>query len=391
MLGAHAGNFHSRGKRQLSVIHRLLQFRHKIIEPDIPLYGFLAHAVALAHAFKRELSSLGAVATRSLMLDGLILHFQGQGLFAGQNRFALTEVVIRHSENGLIVRHIADDTGHIAIPGKLAGHLAAVARDDLIAAALTGTYQRGLVDAAVADTLHQRFHFRIVTDTKRMILERVQVGKVKIDDFLFLGAGSVTGRRRHFRGRGRCLFFGGRMGLASLGRIGLLRGCLFRLGRTATAGLFRLFLFLGPRLGRRSFFSFCRAAPFGLGLLRLRHGLFPFLLAVLGDGNGRGLRFLGDVRRSVLFRRRTHSGKVDHLCGRSGGTAHIRDLGLLHFRGLSRHFRRGLFLRGRGMLVFFCHDTNNLLDKNLGHAARLAHFGTQRKRCLHTKTPPMSC
>ena len=391
MLGAHTGNFHSRGERQLSVIHRLLQFRHKIIEPDIPLYGFHAHAVALAHAFKRELSSLGAVATRSLMLDGLILHFQGQGLFAGQNRFALTEVVIRHSENGLIVRHIADDTGHIAIPGKLAGHLAAVARDDLIAAALTGTYQRGLVDAAVADTLHQRFHFRIVTDTKRMILERVQVGKVKIDDFLFFTSGSVTGRRRHFRGRGRCLFFGGRMGLASLGRIGLLRGCLFRLGRTATAGLFRLFLFLGPRLGRRSFFSFCRAAPFGLGLLRLRHGLFPFLLAVLGDGNGRGLRFLGDVRRSVLFRRRTHSGKVDHLCGRSGGTAHIRDLGLLHFRGLSRHFRRGLFLRGRGMLVFFCHDTNNLLDKNLGHAARLAHFGTQRKRCLHTKTPPMSC
>ena len=224
-----------------------------------------------------------------------------------------------------------------------------------------------------------------------MILERVQVGKVKIDDFLFFASGSVTGRRRHFRGRGRCLFLGSSMGLASLGRIGLLRGCLFRLGRTATAGLFRLFLFLGPRLGRRSFFSFCRAAPFGLGLLRLRHGLFPFLLAVLGDGNGRGLRFLGDVRRSVLFRRRTHSGKVDHLCGRSGGTAHIRDLGLLHFRGLSRHFRRGLFLRGRGMLVFFCHDTNNLLDKNLGHAARLAHFGTQRKRCLHTKTPPMSC
>ena len=45
----------------------------------------------------------------------------------------------------------------------------------------------------------------------------------------------------------------------------------------------------------------------------------------------------------------------------------------------------------RGMLVFFCHDTNNLLNKNLGHAARLAHIGTQRKRCLHTKTPPMSC
>ena len=324
------------------------------------------------------------------MLDGLILHFQGHSLFAGQNRFALTEVVIRHSENGLVIRHIADDTGHIAIPGKLAGHLAAVARDDLIAAALTGTYQRGLVDAAVANTLHQRFHFRIVTDTERMILERVQVGKVKIDDFLFFGAGSVAGCRRHFRGRRCCLFLGGCMGFASLGRLGLLRGHFFRLGRAATAGLFRLCLFLGPRLGRRSFFGFCGAAPFGLGFLRLRHGLFPFLLAVLGDGNRLGFRLLGDVRRSILFRRGTHSGKVDHLCGRSGAGAHIRDLGLLLFRGFSRHFRRGLFLRGRGMLVFFCHDTNNLLDKNLGHAARLAHIGTQRKRCLHTKTPPMS-
>ena len=390
MLGAHTGNFHSRGERQLSVIHRLLQFRHKIIEPDIPLHGFHAHAVALAHAFKRELSGLGAVASCSLMLDGLILHFQGQGLFAGQNRFTLTEVVIRHSENGLVIRHIADDTGHIAIPGKLAGHLAAVARDDLIAAALTGTHQRGLVDTAVADALHQRFHFRIVTDTERMILERMQVGKVKIDDFLFFASGSVTGRRRHFWGRGRCLFFGGRMGLASLGRLTLLRGRFFRLGRTASAWLLRLFLFLGPRLCGRSFFNFCSAAPFGLGLLRLRHGLFPFLLAVLGDGNGRGLRLLWGVRRSVPFRRGTHSGKVNHLCGRSGAAAHIRDLDLLHFRGLSRHFRRGLFLRGRGMLVFFCHDTNNLLNKNLGHAARLAHIGTQRKRCLHTKTPPMS-
>ena len=136
------------------------------------------------------------------------------------------------------------------------------------------------------------------------------------------------------------------MGFASLGRLGLLRGCLFRFGRTATAGLFRFYLFLGPRLGGRGFFGFCRAAPFGLGLLRLRHGLFPFLLAVLGDGNRLGFRLLGDVRRSILFRRGTHRGKVDHLCGRSGAAAHIRDFGLLHFWGLSWHFRRSLFLRG---------------------------------------------
>ena len=85
----------------------------------------------------------------------------------------------------------------MASPCKLAGHLTTVACDDLITAALTGAHQRGLVDAAVADALHQRFHFRIVTDAERMILERVQVGKVKVDDLLFFGAGSVTGRRRH--------------------------------------------------------------------------------------------------------------------------------------------------------------------------------------------------
>ena len=206
------------------------------------------------------------------------------------------------------------------------------------------------------------------------------------------GGQTVKGPRRICacgRKESPIIFFGDMCGEENTSRPANVRAV--RLGRTASAWLLRLFLFLGPRLCGRSFFDFCRAAPFGLGLLRLRHGLFPFLLAVLGDGNGRGLRLLWDVRRSVPFRRGTHSGKVNHLCGRSGAAAHIRDLGLLHFRGLSRHFRRGLFLRGRGMLVFFCHDTNNLLNKNLGHAARLAHIGTQRKRCLHTKTPPMSC
>ena len=31
----------------------------------------------------------------------------------------------------------------------------------------------------------------------------------------------------------------------------------------------------------------------------------------------------------------------------------------LHFQGLSRHLRRCLFLRGRVMLVFFCHDDSS--------------------------------
>ena len=123
------------------------------------------------------------------------------------------------------------------------------------------------------------------------------------------------------------------------------------------------------------------------------HALFPVLhlTARLLTGHDDAGRLVDEAHGGA--------GLVDVLPACAGRTVDLHfdilgpdvDLGLLHFRGLSRHFRRGLFLRGRGMLVFFCHDTNNLLNKNLGHAARLAHISTQRKRCLHTKTPPMSC
>ena len=81
------------------------------------------------------------------MLDGLYLHFERLRLFRGQNALTVAKIVIRHSENGLIVRHVADDTRHIRKSGKLACPLAAVTCDDLIAAILTGTHQRGLIDA----------------------------------------------------------------------------------------------------------------------------------------------------------------------------------------------------------------------------------------------------
>lgn len=82
----------------------------------------------------------------------------------------MAEVVIRHGEDGFIVRHVADDTRHIRKSGKLACPLAAVACDDLITAILTGTHQRGLIDARRLDRLHKPLHLRIVPDTKGMIL-----------------------------------------------------------------------------------------------------------------------------------------------------------------------------------------------------------------------------
>ena len=57
--------------------------------------------------------------------------------------------------------------------GKLACLLAAVAYDDLIAAILTGTHRRWLIDARRLDRLHKSLHLRIVPDTNGMIFERV--------------------------------------------------------------------------------------------------------------------------------------------------------------------------------------------------------------------------
>ena len=152
----------------------------------------------------------------------------------------------------LIVRHVADDTGHIHKSGQLAGPLAAVARDDFIAPILTGT--GGLVHTAGTDRLHQPLHFRIVPHTKGMILERVEVGEVQIDDFLFLGAGRVTGLDR-FRRRGWGLFLAGGGPLTLAGDLVSLRPHVRQVdylagggGGTVHAGDHRLFRLL--RRGR---------------------------------------------------------------------------------------------------------------------------------------------
>ncbi len=98
-------------------------------------------------------------------------------LFRGQNSFPVAQVVIRHSEDSLVIGHVADNTGHIDKPGQFAGPLAAVSGDDLISATLAGPHQRRLIDPSSLDRLHQSLHFRIVPDAKGMIFERVQLGQ----------------------------------------------------------------------------------------------------------------------------------------------------------------------------------------------------------------------
>ena len=282
----------------------------------------------------------------------------------------MAEIVIRHGEDGFIVRHVADDTRHIRKSGKLACPLAAVACDDLIAAILTGTHQRRLIDARCLDRLHKPLHLRIVPDTKGMIFGRMQVRQIEIDDLLFFGTGGVTGRRRLWRDlrtsgsaaliHGRLLRDGLALGLfvPRFGRLCLIRSGLAILGRTASAGfgglvLFRgrllldcLFLLLGRLVTGSSkihhLAGMCRGGIVLAGIKRLL--LFLFSLGDFGSGR---LLYLG-VGNSV--------GGIRH------GLTHFKECRLpLVFQhnhlfigqrrlgsGLLRH--NGFFYRGSGCL-----------------------------------------
>ena len=323
------------------------------------------------------------------MLDGLHLHFERLCLFGGQNTLTVAEVVIRHGEDGLIVRHVADDTRHIRKSGKLACPLAAVACDDLIAAILTGTHQRRLIDARCLDRLHKPLHLRIVPDTKGMIFERVQVGQAEIDDLFFFGAGSVTRHKRLRRDlrtsgsaaliRGRLLRDGLALGLfvPRFGRLGLIGSGLALLGRTPPAGLDSLVLFGGRLLLDRLFLL--------LGRLVTGSGKINYLAGMCRGGgilagSGRLLLFsLGDFGSSRLL----HLGVGNSVSGIGYSFAHFKErrLSLMfqHDRlrvdqhrlgsGLLRHgyiFYRGSgSLGGRGCLgnifLIICHLQTSFL------------------------------
>ena len=229
----------------------------------------------------------------------------------------MPQVVIRHGEDGLVIGHVADDTGHIGKPGQFAGPLAAVSGDDLISAALTGPHQRRLIDPGSLDRLHQPLHFRIVSDAKGVIFEWVQLRKIEIHDLLFHATGSVP------RG-GRLL--GCSRGLRCSGSA--FPGRRFALGHFVPR--LRLSL-VGGRL-----VSPGRAAPAGLGRI-LR---FIRLLALI---RGRSL-----FRGLALCLPIPGSGKIHHFPSR-GGISHAGDRGLLLV--LAR-LRCTLHRRSRSVLIF---------------------------------------
>ena len=304
------------------------------------------------------------------MLDGLHLHFERLCLFRGQNTLTVAEVVIRHSEDGFIVRHAADDTRHIRKSSKLACPLAAVACDDLIAAIFTGTHQRRLIDTCRLDRLHKPLHFRIVPDTKRVIFERMQVRQVEIDDLLFFGAGGVTRRRwlrRDLRTGGSAALIDGRLlrGRLTLGlfvprfgRLGLIGSSLAILGRTASAGFGGLVLFNGYLLLDRLFLVLGRLVTGG-GEIHHLAGMYRGGVILAGSGRlFMRLFSLGEFGSGRLL----HLGMSNSVSGIWHGHAHFKErrlsLAFQHDRlcvgqhrlgsGLLRH--GGIFYCGSGSL-----------------------------------------
>ena len=304
------------------------------------------------------------------MLDGLHLHFERLCLFRGQNALTVAEVVIRHGKDGFIVRHVADDTRHIRKSGKLACPLAAVACDDLIAAILAGTHQRGLVDACRLDRLHKPLHLRIVPDTKGMILERMQVRQVEIDNLLFFGTGGVSGRRRlrcDLRTSGSAALIHGRLlrgGLAlglfvpRFGRLGLIGSTPALLRWTSSAGLGGLVLFGGRLLLDRLFLLFGRLVTGG-GKIHYLVGMCRGGIVLAGIRRLRLLHFsLGSFGSGRLL----HLGMSNSVSGIRYGIAHFKErrVPLLSQHGRlrigqnrlrSRRLRQGgIFYRGSGSL-----------------------------------------
>ena len=304
------------------------------------------------------------------MLDGLHLHFERLRLFRGQNTLTVTEVVIRHGKDGFIVRHVADDTGHIAIPGKLTCPLAAVACDDLIAAILGGAHQRGLVYAACPDRLHKALHLRIVPDTKGMVFERMQIGQIEIDNLLFFGTGGVTGRRRlrrDLRTSGSAALIHDRLlrgGLAlglfvpRFGRLCLIGSGLAILGRTASTGLGSLVFFRGwPLLG--CLFLLLGHLITGGGKIHHLAGMCRGRCVLAGSGRlFMRLFSLGEFGSGRLL----HLGVSNSVSGIRYGFAHFKErrlplvfqhdrLCVSQHRIRSRRLRHGgIFYRGSGSL-----------------------------------------
>ena len=76
-----------------------------------------------------------------LVFDGFHLHLIGKHLLAGQDMLPL-DVAVHHQDHRLVIGHIPDQCRQFGDAQSLAGGLAAVSADDLVAAIPTGADQQ---------------------------------------------------------------------------------------------------------------------------------------------------------------------------------------------------------------------------------------------------------
>lgn len=120
----------------------------------------------------------------SLVFQSIHFHLVRKRLFARKNVLPL-QVAVHHRDDGFLIREISYDHRHGAHAESTAGSQSAVAGYQLVAA-LRGSCKRGDQHTRFPDAFFQSFHFFILHDFKRVILERFQFVKGKLVHLRFL-------------------------------------------------------------------------------------------------------------------------------------------------------------------------------------------------------------
>ena len=139
------GNLHCRIEGNLVFVYHLEDGRNQMGQTDVALDGAATFIYGLANYICRldipdNLSGILAWPT-GLPSDGFHLHLIGKRLFAGQDMLPL-DVAVHHQDHRLVVGHIPDQYRQFGDAQSLAGSLAAVSADDLVATIPTGPDQQ---------------------------------------------------------------------------------------------------------------------------------------------------------------------------------------------------------------------------------------------------------
>ena len=95
------------------------------------------------------------------------------------------QIAVHHRDNGFLVREISHDHRHGTQSESAAGSQSAVAGYQLVAA-LRGSCKRGDQHTRFPDAFFQSFHFFILHDFERVLLEWFQIIERKLVHFRFL-------------------------------------------------------------------------------------------------------------------------------------------------------------------------------------------------------------